>query len=380
MMYKVEQIGSLLRPEWLKEARIRFDAGEISAAEFKSIEDRAVREAVAVQEAAGMDVVTDGEQRRSMFFSWFFDALSGFDLTASSNFPGLEWRGLNGAAQSTNAKTPVVPVVTRKLARKKAVSVEEFTFLRAITDRPKKITLPSPLLAWSFWSSSHSAAAYPDIFDLFHDVARLLREEIEELRALGCEYVQIDAPELAILIDPSLREGVKAQTGIDTERLLKEGIACINEVVDGLEGIKTCLHICRGNNAGQFYAEGGYESIAKALFKGARSFDLYSLEYDDPRSGNFEPLALVPKGKGVILGLISTKRPDIEAKDLLKARIDEATRFIPLERIGISPQCGFASTWEGNPLTTADQAKKLQLVREVAEEVLQAPSSESSPD
>lgn len=380
MMYKIEQIGSLLRPEWLKEARLRFEAGEISAIEFKRVEDRAVREAVAVQKAAGMEVVTDGEQRRSMFFSWFFDALSGFDLTASSNFPGIEWRSLKGMAQSTNAKTPVVPVVTRKLARKKSVSVEEFTFLRAITDLPKKITLPSPLLAWSFWSSSHSAAVYPDIFDLFHDVARLLREEIEELHALGCEYVQIDAPELSILIDPSLREGIKAQTGIDTERLLTEGIACIDEVVNGLKGIKTCLHICRGNNAGQFYAEGSYESIAEALFKGAKSFDLYSLEYDDPRSGSFEPLALVPEGKGVILGLISTKRPDIEEKSMLKARIEEASQFIPRARIGLSPQCGFASTWEGNPLTTEAQAKKLQLVREVAEEMLQPLSGENFPD
>ncbi|TPW33289.1 cobalamin-independent methionine synthase II family protein [Martelella alba] len=373
---RAEVVGSLLRPDWLKRARSQWQAGDIDHAEFKRIEDRAVREALAIQEEAGVDIVTDGEQRRTTFFGYLTDALSGIDFTDSHDFDGIEWQPADDCCASprkrddgTSVHAVKLPVVTEKLARSRALSVEEFAFLRAATDRPVKITLPSPLMAWSFYSPKQSGDAYADIFDMFTDVARLIREEVEELAALGCTYVQIDAPELAILIDPDVRERVRSRNGLDTARLLVDGVAALDEAVAGVSGITKCLHICRGNNAGSFFAKGGYETISRAVFAGTKNYDLFSLEYDDHRSGSFEPLRDIPDDKGVILGLISTKLPALEKLDELEARVEEAARVFPKDQLRVSPQCGFASTWEGNPLTPADQAAKLGLVKTLAQRI-----------
>lgn len=370
---RAEIIGSLLRPDWLKQARKDWEAGTISLPEFKKIEDRAVREAVAIQEEAGVDIVTDGEQRRTTFLAYLTDALSGIDYTNAHDFNGIEWEKADttlvspkGDDQGKSVHNVRLPVVTRKLGRARAKTVEEFTFVRAITDKPIKATLPSPLMAWSFYSPQLSRDAYSDIFEMFDDIAGIIRQEIEELRDIGCTYVQIDAPELAILIDPDVRERVQRLNGLDTERLLHDGVKAIDAAVAGVEGITKCLHICRGNNAGAYFAKGGYETISRAVFAGTQNFDLFSLEYDDYRSGSFEPLRDIPTDKGVILGLISTKKPELESIDALEQRVIEASRYFPRDQLAVSPQCGFASTWAGNPLTAADQTAKLKLVTELA--------------
>lgn len=373
---RAEIIGSLLRPDWLKTARADLQSGKLSMPEFKKIEDLAVRKAVALQEAAGLQVVTDGEQRRTNFLSYLTEALSGIDFAQAHDFNGIDWEKDDAQLVSPKGKVTDksvhqtrLPVVAARLGRARAKTVEEVTFLRAITDKRIKATLPSPLMAWSFYSPELSRGAYPDIFEMFEDIARLIREEILELRDLGCTYVQIDAPELAILIDPQVRDRVERLNGLDTDRLLADGVKAIDAAVADVPGVTKCLHICRGNNAGAFFAKGGYETISRAVFAGTKNFDSFSLEYDDHRSGSFEPLRDVPEHMSVILGLISTKKPALEDLDVLKARVEEAARFFPRDQLAVSPQCGFASTWEGNPLSAEDQAAKLKLVADLAEHI-----------
>jgi 5-methyltetrahydropteroyltriglutamate--homocysteine methyltransferase len=216
----------------------------------------------------------------------------------------------------------------------------------------------------TFWSETHSRAAYDDPFEMFADAAEILRREVRELVELGCEYVQVDAPELATLVDESVREGFRAR-GIDPERMLDEGIEIIDSVADA-PGPHYALHLCRGNREGHWMAEGGYEAISRQVFRRATRFHTFLLEYDDPRSGGFAPLSDVPEDRFVVLGLISTKSPELEREDELLTRIDDAARHFPRDRLSISPQCGFASTLGGNPVTPEVQEKKLRLVGRVA--------------
>ena len=352
-------VGSLLRPEYLKKARQQYQRSELSAAEFKAIEDRAVDQAVALQEAAGLSVITDGEMRRYAFFGHLIEALEGFDKFAGWSVTFRDNEGHEAALQR--------PVVVDKLRWRRQMAVEEFTYLRGRTRSRVKVTLISAQQAAAYYDPAKSTGAYPTRDAYLADLVDFTRREIEELRRLGCEYIQIDAPQYAALLDETIREGYR-QRGSDPDRMLEECIDLDNAIIKDHQGVTFAIHICRGNHKSMFYASGGYDRIAQKIFTRAR-FDRFLLEYDDDRSGTFEPLKHVPDDRTVVLGLVSSKRPTLESSDVLKARIAKATQFVPLERLALSPQCGFASTEEGNRLTEDDQKKKLTLVATVAREV-----------
>ncbi|MGH2347753.1 MAG: cobalamin-independent methionine synthase II family protein [Chloroflexota bacterium] len=354
--YRSDVIGSLLRPAYLKEARARFEAGELAAATFKRVEDRAVNEAIALQEDAGLDVVTDGEMRRYAFYGHFIDAVEGFDKFGGWAIPFHDEQGREVVHKR--------PVVVSRLRSRRHLCAEEFSYLRARTDRPAKVTLINAQQAAAYYDAERSRDAYPTIDAYLADVVDILRAEVKELIRLGCTYIQMDAPQYAGLLDPAIREGYK-QRGNDPDRLLDRCIELDNAVIDDHPGVVFGIHLCRGNNQSKFYASGGYDPIAAQVFRRTR-FGRFLLEYDDERSGGFEPLAHVPEDRMVVLGLVTTKKPALESPDTLKRRIEEASRYVPLERLALSPQCGFASTQEGNLLSATDQAAKLRLVAETA--------------
>jgi 5-methyltetrahydropteroyltriglutamate--homocysteine methyltransferase len=359
-IYRAEVIGSMLRPPWLKQARTDFAAGRISAAHFKRVEDRAVDEAIALQERCGVDIVTDGEMRRSGFVAPLTDYVEGFEAVA---FDTRRWQG--GGCTSGETTLPVPLTVTGRLHRRRSLAAEEFVYARARAKLPLKVTLPSPLMLAMRWSPEHSAAAYPEPFALFADAVDILRADVAELANLGCEYIQIDAPELATLVDPTTRERVFEAHGISPARMLAEGVEMINALADA-PGVTFGLHLCRGNNAGHWLSTGGYGAISKEVFARATRYDILLLEYDTPRAGSFEPLADIARDKRVALGLVSTKSDELETPEALLPRIEEAARYFPRERMALSTQCGFASVLAGNPILEATQEKKLRLVAEVA--------------
>jgi 5-methyltetrahydropteroyltriglutamate--homocysteine methyltransferase len=348
-------VGSLLRPESLKEARQQWDAGKIGAAEFKRIEDRAVDEAVRLQEEAGLDVLTDGELRRYAFFGHLIDALDGFDKFGGWAIPFHDEQGGELVFKR--------PVVVDRLRWRRSMCAEEFVYVRARAARPTKVTLISSQQAAAYYDPEKSAGAYPTRDAYLADVVDLTRREVEELVRLGCTYIQIDAPQYAALLDPELREGYRKR-GSDPDRLIDACIEMDNAVIGQHAGVTFGLHICRGNNQSMFYASGGYEPIARVFAKSR--FQRFLLEYDDERSGGFEPLRAMPGDRVVVLGLVTTKKPHLPSVDELRRRIDEAAKFVPLERLALSPQCGFASTMEGNRVTPEDQRKKLHRVAETA--------------
>jgi 5-methyltetrahydropteroyltriglutamate--homocysteine methyltransferase len=352
-------VGSLLRPAYLKEARERHEAGSIGDAEFKRIEDRAVNEAIDLQVAAGLDVLTDGEMRRYAFYGHFIDAVDGFDKFGGWAIPFHDEQG-NQVVQKR-------PVVVSRLRRKRHLCAEEFSYLRGRSDRTIKVTLINAQQAAAYYDPQRSSNAYATIETYLADVVDILRGEVHELIRLGCTYIQLDAPQYAGLLDPEIREGYR-QRGNDPDRLLDRCIELDNAVIGDHPGVIFGLHLCRGNNQSKFYASGGYDPIAAQVFRRTR-FGRFLLEYDDQRSGGFEPLQQVPEDRTVVLGLVTTKKAALENREDLKRRIAEAARFVPLERLALSPQCGFASTQEGNLLTEADQESKLRLVAEVAREV-----------
>jgi 5-methyltetrahydropteroyltriglutamate--homocysteine methyltransferase len=351
-------IGSLLRPPELKAARNRHDRGELAAAALKQVEDRAVDEAVQLQEAAGLDVVTDGELRRYAFFGHLIDALDGFDKLGGWAIPFH-----NEAGERLVFKRPVV---VDKLRWRRSMCAEELTYLRARTRKPTKVTLISTQQAAAYYDPDKSTGAYPTRDAYLADIVDLTRREIEELVRLGCSYVQIDAPQYAALLDPELREGYR-QRGSDPDRLIDRCIEMDNAVIGEHPEVTFGLHICRGNNQSMFYASGGYEPIARVFVKSR--FQRFLLEYDDERSGGFEPLHAVPDDRVVVLGLVTTKSPRLESVEALCARVEEAARLVPLERLALSPQCGFASTLEGNRVTPAEQEAKLRRVAETANRI-----------
>lgn len=357
-MYRSDVVGSLLRPSYLKEARERHEKGEISHSEFKSLEDRAVDEAIELQQRAGVAVVTDGEMRRYAFFGHLIDAVEGFDKFGGWAIPFRNEQGEEMVLPR--------PVVVSKLRRKRPLCAEEFTYLRARTSHPAKTTMISAQQAAAYYDNKKSSAAYPKVDAYLADLVDILRDEVEELIRLGCTYIQIDSPQYAALLDPQLREGYR-QRGNDPDRLLDLSTEMDNAVIGNHPGVVFGLHLCRGNNQSRFYASGDYGPITKVFQK--TRFHRFLLEYDDERSGGFEPLRQVPEDRAVVLGLVSSKKRTLESKDELKRRIEQASQFIPLERLALSPQCGFASTIEGNLVTSADQEAKLRLVAETAEEV-----------
>jgi 5-methyltetrahydropteroyltriglutamate--homocysteine methyltransferase len=354
-MIRSDVVGSLLRPDWLKTARQRWQAGTIGAAELKRIEDQAVDEAVRLQEDAGLDVLTDGELRRYAFFSHLIDALDGFDKHGGWAIPFRDRQGGELVFKR--------PVVVERLRWRRSMCAEEFVYLRARTTRPAKVTLISTQQAAAYYDPDRSRAAYPTRDAYLSDVVDLSRREVDELARLGCTYIQIDAPQYAALLDPELREGYRRR-GSDPDRLIDACIEMDNAVIGQHPGITFGLHICRGNNQSMFYASGGYDPISRVF--GRSRFHRFLLEYDDERSGGFEPLGAVPDDRVVVLGLVTTKAGRLESVDELRRRIDEASRFLPLERLALSPQCGFASTEAGNRITPDEQRDKLHRVVETA--------------
>jgi 5-methyltetrahydropteroyltriglutamate--homocysteine methyltransferase len=359
MTYRCEGIGSLLRPPHLIEARRRLEQGELTPAGFKQIEDRAVDAAVALQESAGLDVVTDGELRRYAFYGHLIDALEGFDRHAGWSIPFHDEEG--------HEVTLRRPVVVEKLRWRRQMAVEEYTYLRGRTRRPVKVTLISAQQAAAYYDPEKSRGAYATRDAYLADVVDFTRREIAELRRLGCEYIQIDAPQYAALLDESIREGYRKR-GSDPDRLLDACLELDNAIIDGHPGVTFGVHICRGNYQSMFYASGGYDRIARQVF-GRSNFHRFLLEYDDARSGTFEPLRYVPDNRIVVLGLVSSKKAELERLEDVRARIAEAARIVPLARLAVSPQCGFASTSEGNRVSEDDQRRKLELVGAAARTV-----------
>jgi 5-methyltetrahydropteroyltriglutamate--homocysteine methyltransferase len=333
---RAEPVGSLLRPAGLLEARREHAAGRLDAAAFKRAEDAAVDRAIAVQQDAGLDVVTDGEQRRSHFTGPLSEAVDGLgDVPAER----IDWHGSARSDEMTYAHRRAV---TGRLRRTRSLAQEEFIYLRARAAKPVKITLPSPLMMQTFWSQEHSCAAYRDPFEMFADAAAIVSAEIADLAALGCRA-----------------------RSIDPERMLNEGVEILNDLAT-TPGVHHAIHLCRGNRDGHWMASGGYEAISQQVFRRAPRFDAFFLEYDDERSGGFEPLADLPQDRFVFLGLVSTKRPGLEEPEALLRRIDEAARFYPREQLGLSPQCGFSSAIGTYPLDAEQQQRKLRLVADVA--------------
>ncbi len=364
-IHRAENVGSLLRPQWLKDARARLAAGALPLPEFKRIEDRAVDEAVRLYEEIGLDVVTDGEQRRSFFFSTLTEIVDGLGFADKTPPPAMSWHGAEEYRSADD--TFSLPVaVTERMQRVRSLATEEFVYARARTQAPLKVTLPSPLCLVALWSAEYSRDAYPDPMGVVEDAVRILAAEVRELVSVGCTDVQIDAPEIGSLVDPAMRAWYGEAVGVDPDRMLTEGIDLVNELAKTNSSVRFGIHVCRGNNAGRFLASGGYEAVSARAFPRLDAYDYFMLEHDDDRSGGFEPLRDIPSNAVVVLGLVSTKNPALESDDVVRARIDEAARFFPRDQLALSTQCGFASTSEGNPLSEAEQADKLRLVARVA--------------
>jgi 5-methyltetrahydropteroyltriglutamate--homocysteine methyltransferase len=366
--WRAEVVGSLLRPADLVVARKRLDSGEMTSAEFKAVEDEAVRSAIELQAEAGIDVVTDGELRRYAFYGHLIDSFEGFDREGGWAIPFRDERGEQLILKR--------PVVVSPLRWKRSMCGEEWTFLRSAAGRPGKVTMLSAQQAAAYYDPEKSKGAYPTRDAYLADIVDLSRREVDELIRLGCTYIQIDGPQYGALLDPTMREGYR-QRGSDPEELIDRCIELDNAIIEGHPGVTFALHVCRGNNQSKFYAEGDYEPISRIFQK--TLFNRFLLEYDDARSGGFAPLAHLPEDRVAVLGLVTTKKPELETETELKVRIDEASRYVPLERLALSPQCGFASTMEGNRISHEQQRSKLELVGRVANSVWgrnQAPNTD----
>jgi 5-methyltetrahydropteroyltriglutamate--homocysteine methyltransferase len=353
-------IGSLLRPRYLQQARDAYAAGQLSAPDFKRTEDRAVDQAIAMQEGIGLDVITDGELRRFSFLDQIVGEIDGVEPIegAPVHFKSAEadWVWHNPFT------------VTGKISQKRKITLEEFAYNRGRATSRVKITFPSPLLFYSAWSPELSTAAYTDAYELFADAAAIIKGEAQALAELGCTYIQIDSPDIGTLVDPENRE-LRENLGMPTERTLTEGLDIFNSVAD-IPGVTFGVHVCKGNNMSQWIGAGGYDFTAEAVFGRLTNFDVFLLEYDDERSGSFEPLAKAPDDKQIILGLVSSKTTTLESVADLTARVHDAATYTGLERLGVSTQCGFSSTLPGANLTNEDvQERKLELVAELAHHI-----------
>ena len=363
--WRADHVGSLLRPPELLEAR----AAGTPANRLREIEDRHILRVLGRQRDLGLDIVTDGELRRRNFMSDLLDAVDGFD---TGDAVARSWSGAAAAAAAAPVSN-VTGVATAKLTQRRRLTAHEVPFLQSHSPGPFKITLPSanqfPAIAFKRGITDR---VYPNHSALLWDLVPIVNAEIRALAETGVAYVQIDAPRYSYYIDPKWREYIRKEMGVEPEAALEEAVRADNASLEGARraGVTLAIHLCRGNNRSQWYAEGGYDLIAEQLF-GGLAVDRFLLEYDDERSGTFEPLRLVPAGKTVVLGLVSSKRSRLESKRDLIGRINEAARFVPLERLALSPQCGFASTMEGNLLPEDDQWAKLRLVVETAREVWQ---------
>jgi 5-methyltetrahydropteroyltriglutamate--homocysteine methyltransferase len=362
--FRADHVGSLLRPPELLQARKDAAEGRITAEELRAVEDDAIREAVRMQEDIGLRSATDGELRRGSWHMDFIYQLDGVEKAAGDL--RSQFRNAGGTIEFTPAAIQVVG----RFGLSKTIFGEDFAMLRdTVTSATPKLTIPSPsMVHFRGGRAAVDPSVYPSLDDFWSDLTAAYAEEVRRLGELGCTYLQLDDTSLAYLNDPSQREYV-AGIGGHPERQHLYYIRHINEALaDRPAGMAVTTHMCRGNFRSSWAAEGSYDFVAEALFNDLE-VDGFFLEYDDERSGSFEPLRLVPKGKQVVLGLVTTKRGALESKDVLKQRIEEASRFVPLDQLCLSPQCGFASTLEGNALTREEQIAKLRLVVETAEEV-----------
>jgi 5-methyltetrahydropteroyltriglutamate--homocysteine methyltransferase len=343
-------------------ARADFAAGRIDAAALRAFEDAAIRGVVRLQEDAGLPVVTDGEFRRENWYADFIGALKGVVITAGAGQGFAEHGG-------QPKHVPKRVQTTGKVSAPEPIVLADYQFLASATSRAAKVTIPSPTrLHFHGGRNAVSTAAYPDIEEFFADVASVYRQEIATLEKAGCRYIQIDDPLLSYFLSPALRQEV-IDEGDDPDRRLARYVRLVNDCIRG-RGPQTTIgiHICRGNARSSWIAQGAYDGIAEACFAGLE-VDRFLLEFDDERSGSFEPLRLIPKGKQVVLGLITTKHPQLENKADVLRRLEEATRFVDADQLAISPQCGFASVVEGNLITQEHQLAKLRLVVEIANDV-----------
>lgn len=357
---RADIVGSMLRPAFLLEAQEQLKNGDITPADLTRAEDKAVKEAVSIQERCGVDVVTDGEMRRPVFCHNFVKAVDGFEWNIKGNT--VIWFDMKG----NKIVDPVTVGVVKKLKKVHDISVDEFSFLRGITDKPKKVTIPSPTMMSYFFVPGISNKIYPSPLAFLQEVTNILKNAVDELERQGVTYIQVDAPEFGMLLDP-IQQAWFAKKGFNPMTLVADGVKMINEVIKDFHGLKA-LHICRGNDKNRFMATGGYETIAKTVFKKA-NVDRLLLEFDSDRAGNFSPLRHVPKNKIVVLGLITTKSPKLEKPGDIIRRIREAAKFVPLNRLAVSTQCGFASVAKGNNLTSKEQKRKLRLVSSIARKV-----------
>ena len=358
--FHADHVGSLLRPARLLDAYRNFRKGELDAAGLKAMQESCIRDAVAMQEDVGLASVTDGEFRRTSYISHFVDAVDGLDFAPSS----FRFHDAGGAEYEFLA-----PRCTGLVRRVKANSGEEFDFLKTVTGRAAKMTLPSPAtMHFLGGADAPPPEIYGDMDALFGDIAAAYREDIEDLAARGARYVQIDDVPFAMLCDPELRGQLEAR-GLDPETLVDEYIELTNAAIaDRPSGVFAAFHMCRGNLKGTWLSRGSYDAVAEKLFRKLR-VDAFFLEYDTERAGDFTALAAMPDDVFVVLGLISSKLPGLEDAATLRARIADASRFVPMDRLGLSPQCGFSSAVVGNPVTHDDQAAKLRLVVDTAAEV-----------
>ncbi|MGH3010458.1 MAG: cobalamin-independent methionine synthase II family protein [Gaiellaceae bacterium] len=361
---RTDVVGSLLRPAELLEAQKRLSAGELSHAAFKEVEDRAVDEALALQEDAGLDVVTDGEMRRLSFQSQVPEAVDGFGEWDLDAFLWGEWHS-EEHGDLTVERPPIA--VVGPLRRRRSLAGEELAYARGRTDRVLKITLPSPSLFANFYDPERSRDAYPSLEAFLGGVAEILREEVDELVELGATYIQLDAPHYPLLLDERYRAFYESR-GWPAERWLDLGSELDNMVMGDHPDVTFGFHLCRGNQAGRWLVAGGYDWLAERLFTRIKA-DRLLLEYDDARSGGFEPLAHVPDGAVCVLGLVSTKTARRETVAELTGRIREAAALVPLERLALSPQCGFSTSVVGSSLSQEDQKVKLATIAETATEV-----------
>jgi 5-methyltetrahydropteroyltriglutamate--homocysteine methyltransferase len=368
--FRADQVGSLLRAPELRAAHEKSLQGEYGPAALRELQDRCIRDVIRFQEDVGLQAITDGEYRRTSFHADFIEKLDGARaagrLDVKDTVSGFDEK----KNESGRPFAPRAFAIAGKLRRTRPIEVDNFAFVKANTRRTAKQTMPSPTMLLRGGRAAVSVEAYPDLEEFHADIAKVYREELRQLGGAGCRYVQLDDTNFAFLCDPKLAETYR-RDGHDLARLPGQFARLINSAIAGRPaGMTVGIHVCRGNSVGQWAASGGYEPVAEVLF-GALDVDAYFLEYDDERSGGFEPLRHLSRAssKRVVLGLVSTKVPQLETKDELKRRIDAAAKHVPLENLCLSPQCGFASTFRGNPVSEDVQRRKLERVVEVATEV-----------
>jgi len=359
--FRADHVGSLLRPAELHEARAKAKRGEMSAEALRALQDKHIREAVAKQESVGMQLVTDGEFRRDWWHIDFIHGFDGVELAAGDAYGDAKFK-------NTEEQPPFMTVKS-KIRRTKPSMLEHFKFLKSVAKRTPKFTMPSPAMLHARGDRASLKKTYPDLDEFWADLTQAYREEIADLYKAGCRYLQIDDTTIAMWGDPKVQEQFR-KLGDDPKRDAAMYADAVNAAIrDVPDDMTVAIHTCRGNFKSTWLASGAYaDFVAERVFTGL-DVDAFFLEYDTERAGGFEPLRHVPKGKTVVLGLVSSKVPELEKKDDLRRRIDAASKYIPLENLCLSPQCGFSSTHHGNKLTADDQWRKLGLVLEVSKSV-----------